>query len=75
MGSITPGVLEFETSTASTGALYPMNVRYRPSVDRLSPISDFEEKLVTIWSLAGEAGGSVLFGTTIEPSGKPNGVS
>ena len=45
---MTPGVLEFETSSRLGCAAYPMKVTYRPLVDRLSASSDFEEKLVTM---------------------------
>jgi hypothetical protein len=41
------GVLELETSSALTGALYPMNVTLFPSVERFSASSDLEGKLVT----------------------------
>ena len=40
--------MEFDTSRAPTPELYPRNVKALRFVDRLSAISDFEEKLVVI---------------------------
>ena len=47
LGSMTPGVLELDTSNAAGGATYPMNVTYRPLVDTFRASSDFDGKLVT----------------------------
>ena len=65
MGSSTPGVFELETSSAPTGARYPMNVTSQPFVERLSASSDLEEKLVTRSRL----------GTGIRLNTWPHGVS
>src|ERR1700722_6542991 len=46
-----------------------------PSVERLRASSDFDEKLVTIWSGLDATPGSVLFGTSIVLTGVPDGVS
>jgi hypothetical protein len=43
-----------------------MKVTTCPSVERLSAISDFDEKLVTIWSFVGGTPFWVLFGTSSE---------
>jgi hypothetical protein len=75
LGSTTAGALEFETSSASIGARYPMKVTTRPSVDRLSAISDLDGKLVTIWSLFGEIRRSELLGTSSELTSSPDGLS
>ena len=68
-------MLELETSIVSIGARYPMNVTTLPSVDRLSAISDLEEKLVTIWSLLGGVPRSELLGTSSELTNWPVGLS
>ena len=44
-------VLAFETSRTFVPApTYPMKVNFVRSVDRFNATSDFDEKLVTIWS-------------------------
>lgn len=50
VGSMAPGVFEFDTSRVLGLATYPMKVMSRPLVDRFSATSDFDEKLVTAWS-------------------------
>ena len=46
-----------------------------PSVERLSASSDFEEKLVTIWSVLEVDAGLGLFGTSKRFTSDPEGVS
>src|SRR5579864_6746131 len=73
VGSTTAGVFEFDTSSASIGDRYPMNVRIWRLVDRLSASSDFELKLVTIWSF--RLARLELFGTSSVLTNQPDGVS
>ena len=52
-----------------------MKVRSWPSVERLSASSDFDEKLVTIWSFVGGTPFCELFGTSSESTKEPVGVN
>ena len=52
-----------------------MNVTVWRSVDRLSASSDFDEKLVTIWSAFGPTPRAALFGTSMELIGQPDGLN
>ena len=54
--------------------IYPMKVRYWPSVERFNANSDFEEKLVTSWSFCGGTPFCELFGTSSELMNVPVGV-
>jgi hypothetical protein len=72
---MTPGVFELDTSIASGLVTYPMKVTYRPSVDRFSASSDFDEKLVTMWSPSSPEPFRDPSGSRSVLSSRPDGVS